>query len=142
MVPLPLASTASHSSERHSGHIGPGGCRNAPQDEQRWMRSLPSLAPSKRKALSRLIAGRGRGAVSGCFSRGRYFRMRKRWGPTRCPAWSRDSGGGGRACSFRMLLARPVLQDAEALGPHQLGVLVPVLGPRGHEVAHTEAGGL
>src|SRR4029453_12936811 len=48
----------------------------------------------------------------------------------------------GSGCRFRLLLARPVLQDAEALGAHQLAVLVPVLGARGHEVAHTEAGGL
>src|SRR5580704_1246281 len=60
MVPRPEAVTVPHSNDWHLAHDGRGGCRRVPQLEQRWMRSLCSLAPSKKKRLSWVSAGRGR----------------------------------------------------------------------------------
>src|SRR5580692_7518218 len=60
MVPRPEAVTVPHSNDWHLAHDGRGGCRRVPQLEQRWMRSLCSLAPSKKKRVSWVSAGRGR----------------------------------------------------------------------------------
>src|ERR1700730_11420365 len=60
MVPRPEAVTVPHSNDWHMAHDGRGGCLSVPQLEQRWMRSLCSLAPSKKKRLSWVSAGRDR----------------------------------------------------------------------------------
>src|ERR1700722_19068258 len=67
MVPRPEACMVSHWKDRQLGQAGRGGCRKGPPSEHRWMSSFPSLAPSKKKALSWVRDGRGRlgrGAVS------------------------------------------------------------------------------
>ncbi len=93
IVPRPDATTQSQSVDRHWGHMGPGGWRSSPQPVQRWMRSSRASTPSQKKALSRLIGGRGRrmgGRDDPPFafgaSGGRNFSSRMRPMPTSVPS--------------------------------------------------------
>ena len=87
-------STVSHSKDPHDAHAGRGrvaqhAARRATLDEQRAARR----APSKKKALSWVMAGRGRRAASasGRGAWGRNRRMRNRMVATRSPCWSVNS---------------------------------------------------
>lgn len=64
-VPRPLASTVSHASELQDGHIGRGGCRNAPQSVHRWIRSRCSFSPSQKNCVSGDIEGASRMLILG-----------------------------------------------------------------------------
>ena len=105
-MPRPLDSTVSHSSEPQVAQAGSGGWRSVPHEVQRWISSWCARAPSNQKALSWVMAGRGRGGRGGRRGAGgRNLRMRKRMVATGSPAsksactCSADAGRSGTSAS-------------------------------------------